>query len=251
LPPPSFQLELGYWSAQGTNRNHNEDSLFSYHAVQTNLDQRWEHALAVVADGMGGYAGGREASTTLVDALAADLVPFLATETSVDSNMLFAKMDASVQRANQQLRQRATIVPELKSMGACLALLAVCQARALIVNVGDCRVYLHRGGALKQLTRDQTMAGELISRGMSEADAALHPMARHVTQAVGRVDTVSLPRHELAIQANDVFVVASDGWTMSGFPPIAKFSALQLAESLARSSATTKDDCTLVVLRVL
>ena len=83
---------------------------------------------------------------------------------------------------------------------------------AVIGHVGDSRVYLYRGGELRQVTDDHSWVGEQIRAGaMTDADARRHPWRNVVTRAISggadpEVDVVELP-----LQPADRLLLCSDG----------------------------------------
>ena len=158
--------------------------------------------LALVADGMGGHPGGEIAAKA-----AAAVVPAVFTGRSVD------ELEAAVRAANWAIRDRALAQPVLEGMGT-----TICAAGLLtdgqlaLVNVGDSRAYLWRGGTLTPLTEDHSLTAELIERGeLREEDAPQHPHYGVLTRALGGGPDVEIDRRTVALEAGDRIVLCSDG----------------------------------------
>src|SRR5204863_8891147 len=129
-PAPAFppvtgpvRLEIGSATSKGLVRERNEDSLLVQHLVWSNLDERHELALVVVADGMGGYSGGERASGLVVRALGAALAPLLASALAGQGPpaMPLDALDAALRDANQAVYREAQADPAYRGMGATVA----------------------------------------------------------------------------------------------------------------------------------
>ena len=97
-------------------------------------------------------------------------------------------------------------------MGATAAVVVIWNGRAYLGHVGDCRVYLHRGGELKQLTKDQTLVAKMVALGqLTREEAAEHESRNEVTQAIGKRPTIEPSRANLKLERGDYLVVACDG----------------------------------------
>ena len=162
--------------------------------------------LAAVADGVGGAVAGEVASATIITALAL-----------LDKSLLAVPLDVAlpeaIVRGNATLRFVAECRPELAGMSTTLTVVALTDdGDYLVANVGDSRSYLYRDGALRQLTRDDSLIQALLDRGAITAEqAASHPQRSVVLDALdGRArDTVAT--HALAAQAGDRLLLCSDG----------------------------------------
>jgi DNA-binding transcriptional MerR regulator len=132
--------------------------------------------LALVADGMGGHPGGEVAAN-----VAAAVVPAAFTGQSLE------ELEATIRAANWAIRDRAVAQPGLEGMGTTICAVGLLVSGQLaLVNVGDSRAYLWRGGALKQLTQDHSVTAELIKRGeLRKEEAAEHPYYGVLTRALG------------------------------------------------------------------
>ena len=158
--------------------------------------------LALVADGMGGHPGGEIAAEVV-----AGIVPASFTGRSAD------ELEAAVRAANWAIRERATAQPDLEGMGTTVCAVGLLTTgRVVLVNVGDSRAYLFRGGSLSHLTVDHSLTAELVERGeLRTEEAAQHPYYGILTRALGVGSDVDIDRTTLAVEDGDRIVVCSDG----------------------------------------
>jgi protein phosphatase len=199
--PDAPACEIGLLTDPGRDpdKQVNEDS--SAH-VETSLG-----LLAIVCDGMGGHAGGKEASELAVTAIV-DTVQ-AAPPGSAPADVL----RAALTEANTRIWTMPTAEAGLRpgSTGVVVLLHA---GGAEVAHVGDSRVYLVHAGAISQVTRDHSMVQELVDRNLIKAeDAARHPEANKILRALGIAKDVEVDvRPEpIAYVAGDVFILCSDG----------------------------------------
>jgi len=170
--------------------------------------QQNEDALAadgnvfLVADGMGGHAGGAVASRLAVQAI-----------TSAGST---EHLTEAVKAANELVFRRASTDPATAGMGTtvcCLTFGEGC-AMAKVANVGDSRAYLFRGGKVRQITEDHSMVADLERAGHLTAEQAqVHPHRNIITRVVGTSADVAVDVYELACGHGDRFLLCTDGLT--------------------------------------
>lgn len=173
----------------------------------------------IVADGMGGRAGGDIASRITVNEIAGELSQRLGTRLS-ESTEISSRNDLLhevIHRSNQAVREEASRRPELFGMGTTLVVLMILphpQPTALIAHVGDSRAYCLRSGVLTQITRDHSFVEESLRDGLlTQAEAVDHPMRHVLTRAVG-AEVEAEPEitiHGLATQ--DILLLCTDGLT--------------------------------------
>ena len=177
---------------QGMVRQNNEDSLFP-----ENSGESTETTVLVVADGMGGHVAGEVASRLAINAAASsDLEP-----------------DDRVAAANRAIREEVARQPELEGMGTTMTLVEVTpEGKARFAHVGDSRAYLYRGGDLRQLTEDHTVAMEYVALGqlaLEEADD--HPQSHMLTRCLGLTRFVNVDRIDVGLEPGDRILICSDG----------------------------------------
>lgn len=166
-----------------------------------------DEPLFAVADGMGGAAGGEEASRTAVAALRAT---FRADPTADG-------LADGVREANRAVWEKARQRPDLRGMGTTMTAVALVdhgeEGEVLaIVNVGDSRVYLLRDGELEQVTDDHSVPEELRRAGrLTPEEAAVHPQRNVLTRALGIEPEVEVDCYPIIPYRGDRLILASDG----------------------------------------
>jgi protein phosphatase len=134
----------------------------------------------VVADGVGGHPGGAHAAECVARhavRLAQRMQRALARSRRSPRRELLAEIPA---RCQALLRDEAAHHPELAGMATTLVLAVVAWPYAHVVNAGDSRCYLFRGGRLTQVTTDQTVAAELAAGGAIRSDDVSRSPMRNV-----------------------------------------------------------------------
>lgn len=117
-----------------------------------------EH-LFVVADGMGGHAGGDVASALAIQSIAHIDRPF---DTASDAAQA---LRSALLEANQELAETVFEHPELAGMGTTVSGLVRVGDRLALAHIGDSRVYRWRDGELTQVTKDHTFVQRLVDSG--------------------------------------------------------------------------------------
>lgn len=167
--------------------------------------------LLLVADGMGGHAGGDVASALCV----ASIAP-LNNQTFTPSNMLERLGDA-IENARIDLVENARANESLAGMGTTVTALLLSGSSLAMAHMGDSRAYLLREGKLTQVTKDHTFVQHLIDSGkITEAEAEVHPQRSVVMRVLGDFELDLTP--DLSIREarpGDRWLLCSDG--LSGF----------------------------------
>jgi serine/threonine protein phosphatase PrpC len=173
--------------------------------------------LAVVCDGMGGHAGGKEASELAIKTMAEIVSAAPAATTPRDA------LRVAIEEANRRVWSMPTDEGGYRPGSTIVAVLAHA-AGAEVAHVGDSRVYLLHAGAITQITKDHSMVQEMVDRNIIKAeDAAKHPDANKIMRALGIAKDVEvgLRPDPIAYTAGDVFVLCSDGLSdLVGAPEI-------------------------------
>ncbi len=206
---PAFRVCAYGNSDVGLRREANEDSFLLLP----------KNALFIVADGMGGHAGGQVASKLTVQTVGLALVRRLAeaeAETKNEGTPLnIAKiLSDAISEACAAVYDYAREYPALTGMGSTVSVLLVYGAMAWIGHGGDSRAYLMRNGRIYQVTEDHSLVQEQVSAGLiTPSQAKVSTMRNIITRSIGferevRVDTGALP-----LQEGDRFLLCSDGLT--------------------------------------
>ena len=201
--PVPLTIELSAAVDPGRARSNNEDSVA--------LDN--EVALAVLADGMGGYNAGEVASNMATSFIRTELGRWLREAQSHASDAEVRRaMDICVDNANRAIFNAANSNPQYAGMGTTLVVAVFRDNRLLVGHVGDSRAYRLRGGRLQQITRDHSLLQEQIDAGLiTPEQAAFSANKNLVTRAVGVEDTVLLETHQHDVQPGDTYLMCSDG----------------------------------------
>ena len=166
-------------------------------------------SLFVVADGMGGHAGGDVASS-------------IATKRIIEADQHYASaqdaefaLQAALIGANAQLAETVFEHAELTGMGTTVSAIVVLENEVAIAHIGDSRIYLLRDNELSQITIDHTFVQRLVDSGrITEAEAMVHPRRSVLMRVLGDVEaSPEIDTSILATIAGDRWLLCSDGLT--------------------------------------
>jgi len=167
-------------------------------------------AVLLVADGMGGRAGGARASTLAVSAVGRAMADGAAEDGAADAPFV-NRLCTALREANRDILDEAERDLGLRGMGTTATLAGIRGNHVYLAQIGDSRAYLVRGDRLARLTRDQSLVQDMIDSGLiDERDA--HTIQRNVIlQALGAAASVdpAVTYHEL--RRDDVLLLCSDG----------------------------------------
>lgn len=165
------------------------------------------HTLFVVADGMGGHAGGDVASAITTKRLIEADKPYLSAQDAE-----FA-LQAALIAANSQLAETVFEHAELTGMGTTVSALVVLEDQVAIAHIGDSRIYLYRDGELTQITTDHTFVQRLVDSGrITEQEAMVHPRRSVLMRVLGDVESApEIDTSILATRPGDRWLICSDG----------------------------------------
>ncbi|GAA1857319.1 PP2C family protein-serine/threonine phosphatase [Microbacterium koreense] len=163
--------------------------------------------LFVVADGMGGHAGGDVASSLAVHRLESIDHPFTSPP-EAEKALTEAITDAAA-----ELSDTVKIKPELAGMGTTVSALMMVDEYAVIAHIGDSRIYLFRDGALTQITTDHTFVQKLVDSGrITPEEARYHPRRSVLMRVLGDMDDEpDLDTFIMPTQPGDRWLLCSDG----------------------------------------
>jgi serine/threonine protein phosphatase PrpC len=172
--------------------------------------------VAMVADGVGGGAKGGEASRIALEAVtqyvSQSMQCFYAADRTDDAAFIDALQEAALQ-CHQELLRRGDENSEFRGMATTLTVYLGVWPRAYLLQVGDSRCYLLRDGELTQITRDQTIAQELIDLGvLTRADAANTRLAHSLSSSLGGRQTEPVVTR-FDMNWSTVVLLCSDGLT--------------------------------------
>jgi PPM family protein phosphatase len=190
----------------GLKRGHNEDN----YLINEELN------LFVVADGMGGHAGGEYASAIAVNTVE-EIVTSLELEAiergTVDPlEVTRHKLSHAIRLAGRRIYEKAKEQPEFHGMGTTAVVLLVDGNNAYVAHVGDSRLYLFREGRVEQLTEDHSLIAEKIRHGLlTPEEARNHRMRNVITRSLGYQEDVEVDIQVRGVRRGDCFLLCSDG----------------------------------------
>jgi serine/threonine protein phosphatase PrpC len=162
-----------------------------------------------VCDGMGGAAAGEVASQLAVDMI---FQRMMAGEPPADRNDLAARLVAAIEAAGARIFAEAKADRTRRGMGTTSTAAALLDDHLFLGQVGDSRGYLLRGEKLVQVTRDQSLANQLIEAGqLTEEEAETFEHSNIILQALGTTDSVQVDLTYVQVKRGDVLMLCSDG----------------------------------------
>lgn len=199
-------MEVAILSDVGRVRENNEDA-YVYWEAEDGADFSRKGRLAVIADGMGGYEGGQEASRLAVETVRAVYEERFGDEPQSALMGAFAA-------AHERIRRYAADHLGLHGMGTTCTAVVVLERQLHFAHVGDSRLYLVRKGEISRLTRDHSYVGRLVESGIVRSeDAETHPQRHILTAALGSGREVSadVSQQAITLDDGDSLILCTDG----------------------------------------
>jgi protein phosphatase len=163
----------------------------------------------IVADGMGGHAGGQEASQIATLAIRTHL------EENWDAKIPTEDLvQEAITAANEKILEDQMNNPERQDMGTTLVLVLFRDGQTFRAHIGDSRLYRFREETLEQITEDHTWVARAMKMGdLGEEDAKTHPWRHVLFQCLGRRDLRPVEVYPLETRPGDSLILCSDGLT--------------------------------------
>lgn len=182
----------------------------------TRLTDTPQGRLLIVADGIGGHGGGELASAVAIDAMAHyafETMPWAMSRDRCASEEVPRGLREAVAKAQARIRRVARRKNAPENLGTTLTMAYVVWPDLHLVHVGDSRAYLYREGQLYRLTRDHTMAQQLVDgEAMTPEEAARSPLGHVLINAVGGgTDDLDVELHRLRLEIEDQLLLCTDG----------------------------------------
>ncbi|HYL69676.1 MAG TPA: protein phosphatase 2C domain-containing protein [Candidatus Dormibacteraeota bacterium] len=234
-------LEVAGATDRGTVRDENQDA---WHAE----DSPDGGVFLVLADGMGGHAGGRESAEAAVDAAAQELA-------GADADR-GAAVRAAVAAANRAVDKVRDVIGGNPGTTLVVALVNP-QGDVVVGNVGDSRAYLVRGSEARPVTEDHSWVGEQVRLGAIAPESARHHPRRNLITRAVMGDPVEPDVFELRLEPGDILLLCSDGvWeplSDAAIADAARVNPLQAAvDTVCRRALDegSRDNVTVVAARL-
>ena len=190
-----------------------EDGEFIVESQKFDIDGNG--VVMAVSDGMGGALAGEVASTMAVETVSEKLLDDDTDETLTpeeQEHYLISKLYNATVFANYLIHQQGRSDPQFQGMGATFTGIGVTPDAADIIQVGDSRAYLVRGGKIYQVTKDQSLVQQLIdAQQISAEEAETHTLKNVILQALGAQNEIYPVSARVAPCKNDVYLLCSDG----------------------------------------
>ncbi len=272
--PRDDEMDVFGLSHTGKLRKENQDHylMATFHkrinVLSTSLPSIEEHFpqgeqrlayVAMVADGVGGGVGGAEASAIALESLMryVDGSVTVYYGAKADTAEFIDLLQSAVMKAHNAVRARRDEQQLRGTMATTLTLYIGVWPTYYLLQVGDSRYYVWREGVLSQITRDQTMAQDLVDDGiLSPSKASNSPMAHVLSSAIGSDKTMPVVTR-LDAAWHNVHLICSDGLTkhvtdariaeILGSMTSAKQAAEQLLQEALDGGGT--DNITIIVGR--
>lgn len=195
--------------------------------------------LYLVADGVGGGSAGSDASRLAVEAITryvSEEMQCFHRAAHASEEQFYESLRGAALQAHAAVSAEAVTRPEVRSMATTLTLALVVWPRMYVTQVGDSRCYFYWEGELHRVTRDQTVAQDLVDKGVLPAERAAGSQFSNVLASAigGREATPVVTR--LEIRRGCVVLLCSDGLTkhVAEDEIAARIRAMESSEQLCR-----------------
>lgn len=190
-----------------------EDGEFVIESQRFEIDE--SGVVMAVSDGMGGALAGEVASTMAVETVSEKLLdeePDKTLAGEASDQILISKLYDATVFANALIHEQGRTDPQFQGMGATFTGIGVTPGAADIIQVGDSRAYLVRGGKIYQVTKDQSLVQQLIdAQQISAEEAETHTLKNVILQALGAQNEIYPVSARVEPCQDDVFLICSDG----------------------------------------
>jgi len=164
----------------------------------------------IVADGMGGHAGGQEASRIATQRISKYLDQYWGDEQAA----LDILLENAIVQANQGILDDQQANPERSEMGTTVVIVAFRDGQVWCAHVGDSRLYVLHDSQLELVTEDHTWVSWALRMGtISREEANVHPWRHVLSQCLGRKELYNIEVQPLTIAVGDRLLLCSDGLT--------------------------------------
>ena len=187
----------------GSVRSTNQDSIL----VEDNLN------LYIVADGMGGHAGGELASKLCIEKVTEKITEFLnSTSKEATTAEILRLVEQAINFASSKIYEHSLENPNLRGMGTTCTLFLVIDDKIYCGHVGDSRLYLIRSEFIYQLSFDHSLVNEQLKAGVISAEEAENHQLRNViTRSVGYQEEEDVDTFFMEMTDGDIVACCSDG----------------------------------------
>jgi protein phosphatase len=216
--PPDISIEVFGKTDVGLVREHNEDNFLiadvtggmrmAEPRAPATFKLGEKGAALLVCDGMGGAAAGEVASQMAVDSI----YDALAASEPQPRDGFARLLRRAVQHANERIFIQSRDNQSERGMGTTCTVASLVDDTLVVAQIGDSRCYVLRDGKLAQVTKDQSLAWQLIEAGaMTAEEAKAFEHANIILQALGVQEHVEVVLSQVQLRKGDVALLCSDG----------------------------------------
>ncbi len=168
-------------------------------------------SVLAVTDGMGGALAGEVASRLAAETTRDRLLEIQSSST-LARFPFHERLRLAIELANRHIYEMSISRREYAGMGATFTAVGVHGTTAYFGQVGDSRAYLIRGNEIQQITRDQSLVGQLVQSGhITPEEAERHTYKNVILQALGAAARVNVVVDRVALCNLDILLLCSDG----------------------------------------
>lgn len=200
------QVKISGCTDTGLRRKYNQD----------HIGYKQSLGIAVLADGMGGHNSGEVAAEMAVELVFQELQKLANQQSSaaITGSQLLDYVSNTISNSNTEIFEAANTHEQHKGMGTTIVAAIVEGSHIYAGHVGDSRLYLYRDQVLRRITKDHSLVQSLIDKGFyTEREARNASVGNVVTRALGSKAEVEVDTRRIEIEAQDVFLLCSDGLT--------------------------------------
>ena len=184
LAEKGVSISVGKASDIGIVRSLNEDSIVSFELTNILQSISTPFGFYMVADGMGGYEAGEEASKLAVELIARKIIHSFYGNSRFASEKARLILEDAVFSTNCEIYKSARLLHN--QMGTTVTLALLIHLEAFIINIGDARTYHLRQGKLEPITQDHSLVYRLYKMGqLSYEQIPHHPNSNQILCALG------------------------------------------------------------------
>ncbi len=233
----------------GLVRKENQDSFGKFPENNTDLDSP-KGQLFIVADGMGGHKGGKEASSIAVKVVNNEYFA-----SSYDESIALKE---AIEKANITIFKKSGDKSQFGRMGTTCSVLVLMGNKGIIGHVGDSRIYKIENNFIEQLTTDHTKVQEMLREGiLTPEDARNYPSKSVLARALGVeevvkvdiIDDIRLARGQSYILCSDGLAKVSKGEILNIVTNHSPSDACDILIDLANERGG-KDNITAIVIKI-
>ncbi len=178
-----------------------------------------ENKVFVIADGMGGHVAGKIASSTAVEKFHSEIsrilkdskltLPF---EYKSDENFYEVLIKYGYGQVNAAINTKIQKDSSLQGMGTTMSVVIIVKNQVHIGHIGDSRVYLFRNSQISQLTRDHSLAEQMIQNGILKREERNQFKGKNIIlKALGPKEAEAPDYIVRDLEPNDLFLMCTDG----------------------------------------